>query len=186
MQQHQTLLQTLRGATSSLHEEVESAPRLRALSGGELAADDYLEVLIGFWKFHALQHARLVDAWVPSGFGPRDGLRLLERDLDGVRLARPGATAPATGPVALGILYVVEGSALDRRVVGAGLRCHAELAGRTSFFSRPAPSIAARWQRFCAFLGRFDGRPPAFHEQVACGALCAFRDAKATFGDGQA
>jgi heme oxygenase len=149
---------------------------------GELRLERYLEVLERFWRYHVALEAA-VDASLAPGFRLRSNVRLLERDLRGVELRAPQRVARATPIASLGILYVLEGSALGGVAIGRRLLALPELTGRVAFFGRARQEVAERWRVFCTVLESLDAVADDFVDEAVAGAQRAFESARTTLGD---
>ncbi len=77
---------------------------------------------------------------------------------------------------ALGVRYVLEGSALGGLVILAALtpRLGAEIAGATSFFAGAGREGMANWRAFKASLDRYGDAHPDRHDDVVAGAALCF------------
>ena len=162
-----SLLAALRETTAGLHREVERLPLMEEVGNG--TGRDYGE---------ALAHGPL-----PQEFRRRPNVELLKRDLHGIALDAPAQHAPATAAESLGVLYVLEGSALGGAVIARHVARWPALSGRIAFFGRAPQEVAARWREFCALLTAYDARPDAFRRDVLQGAQSAFAEAKLALGD---
>jgi len=117
-------------------------------------------------------------AW-GSDFTPIRRAPLLRNDLRRLgAFVRPPAAAlpPLAGfAQALGVRYVLEGSALGGQVILAALsqRLGAQIAGATSFFAGAGRDGLASWRAFKTSLDRYGAAYPDRQEDVVAGAgLC--------------
>jgi heme oxygenase len=177
-----SLLTQLRANTSELHRDVEQLPSMARLLG-PIELEEYVELLQRFWRFHTSQEARLALDELPRELQQRPNVALLERDLAGFALGAHTQQARASTAESLGVLYVLEGSALGGTVIARHLERRSALAGRTAFFNRPRAEVAARWRSFCRVLAAYDAQPPPFRSGVLDGARSAFLQAKTALGD---
>lgn len=177
-----SLLIALRAATAELHRDVESLPSMTRLLT-PLALEDYLAILRRLLRFHVQQEARLARDELPQPFRHRPNVALLERDLRGAAPAGPQEDARASRAESLGVLYVLEGSALGGAVIARHVGRLPALAGRTAFFDRPPQHVAARWRAFLSVLAEHDAEPAPFRLAVIAGARHAFAGAKLALGD---
>jgi heme oxygenase len=177
-----TLLAALRFGTAALHREVEALPSMVRLLG-PLGLEDYVGILQRLWRFHAASEASLAHDELPQRFRHRPNLELLERDLRGMAPREPMRRRRASRAESLGMLYVLEGSALGGAVIARRVARSPALAGRTQFFCRPPQEVAERWRAFCALLGAHDAHPQTFRCEALAGAERAFREAKLALGD---
>jgi heme oxygenase len=120
---------------------------------------------------------------LPAEIRHRPNLDLLARDLAGVALDALPSAPRASAAESLGVLYVLEGSALGGAVIARHVERWPALAGRTAFFRRPSAEVAARWRAFCRVLASHDAHAPEFRSGVLHGARSAFLEAKAVLGE---
>jgi heme oxygenase len=103
----------------------------------------------------------------------RDDLRRL-----GARVRRPIAPMPrlAGAAQAVGVRYVLEGSALGGQVILAAVqpRLGADIEGATSFFAGFGRHGMARWRAFTAALDAYGAAHPTAQDAVVEGAALAF------------
>jgi heme oxygenase len=140
-------LLALRHGTRTEHERLEA--RLDLLSPS-LTRSRYLAVLERFLGVVAPLEARLDGAPVPVDDWPsRRKAHLLADDLgrDAVEVCDdlPDVTTP---DLALGCLYVLEGSTLGGREVAAAVEYRLGADVPTSYFRSYGPEVPARWSSF--------------------------------------
>jgi heme oxygenase len=176
-----SLLAALRASTAEVHRDLEGLPSMTRLLE-PLALEEYLAILRRLWRFHTRQEARLARDELPQAFRQRSNVALLECDLRGTVPARPLERARTSRAESLGVLYVLEGSALGGAVIARHVASVPALAGRTAFFARPPQHVAARWRGFLSLLAEHDAEPAPFRLAVIAGARGAFADAKLALG----
>ncbi|MEZ4236878.1 MAG: biliverdin-producing heme oxygenase [Myxococcota bacterium] len=161
----------LRAATADAHEAVEAALPFGA---PDLDPDRYLAALQALRRFVAD-----VDASVPRTalpWGPwLDRAAWLAADvahLDGTAPPLQPRPLPADGPEALGVHYVLEGSALGATVLYRRLREQPWLAdGGLAYFGALAERAGPRWKAFREHLA---AQPADDHAAIVRGAVAAF------------
>jgi heme oxygenase len=172
----------LREATAPEHQRLEArlAVHQRIASRAGRAA-----LIARYWRFHGHAEAALAP-WLSDleglDFEARLRTPLLARDFADLGLAPP-AGAGAGDPVesrgeALGVLYVLEGSALGGRVIRRQLAARgADFVG-LGFLDPYGGRTGERWRSFLDVLERETAEPEAAEAAVA-GALAGFRQAEA-------
>jgi heme oxygenase len=158
----------LRAATAAAHERLHVLPPFAALADGKLGRTEYVALLGRLLGFHAAVEARLAAAPSLIGYGidltERRRAPLLLQDL--AAMGAPPATAETqlpwlgTAPMAMGCLYVTEGSTLGGRLLARGLDrlLGSGTAGRSFLLGRGARH-GALWQSFCLALERCGAEP---------------------------
>ncbi len=147
-----------------------------------LTLADYIAHLQAYHRiFSQLEQAlgAFPDGMTGAGFVSIPRAPLLESDLCHLRAFRRAPVAPmpplSSMAQALGVRYVLEGSALGGQVILAALqpRLGAQITGATRFFAGLGRHSMANWRAFKAGLDRYGADHPAEHEDVvAGGALC--------------
>ncbi|MFU8788057.1 MAG: biliverdin-producing heme oxygenase [Methylobacter sp.] len=136
-------LAALRRGTHDLHQRLESAPLFARLSAADLTRDDYICVLVALQHLYAGLETGLIHSLrqhTPDyRYTPR--LPLLQRDL--AQLGGAAALNPDLPPASvaglaatLGMLYVIEGSALGGKLLRERLqsRLGAAVGGALAFY----------------------------------------------------
>lgn len=178
-----TLRSVLRASTADVHERLERIPAFERLIEGNASMRDYANVLRGHRQFYRVAQAHLDMGYLQlSALGcvvtRKDALHLIEQDLaaidascdDAATVPSPVGDAPA---VALGWVWVVEGSALGGKVIDRSLGQLLGNARDGRRFFEPAVDMASRWQGVCAALERH-GQHEEHRGAVVSGALAAF------------
>jgi len=159
----------LRTATSELHERLHAAPLFQALGSERLDRAGYRGLLMRLWGFYYPVEMRLAERahlCAELGLRVQDYARwpLLRADLTALGLPAealdrvpisPWLPSSGSPGALLGILYVVEGSALGGRGIARGLDYllgRDELEGRR-FFAGDRPR-SALWRACCAAIER--------------------------------
>lgn len=133
-----------------------------------------------FTKLEAALSAYPDDSQARPGFAPAWRAPLLRNDLRRLGAFQTGPVAPmprlSSFAQALGVRYVLEGSALGGQVILAALqrRLGDQIEGATSFFAGQGRATMAAWQGFKAALDQYGAAHPAEHEQVFQGATLCF------------
>ena len=144
----------LRDRTAAAHAMVES------LVGTLVSLESYRRYVCGTWKFRAPVEAGLAAIAWPEGFGAWRPIMLadwLRQDLADLGLPDPEPPAPAPPPAdmagLLGLLYVLEGSALGAAVLlprARALGLGAAFGAR--HLARQTGAAARNWQAFVALM----------------------------------
>jgi len=169
---------TLRQRLAPVHAALESAS---GLPDSIVTRGDYIACLRMYHRLFAqLEPAlALYDHGVWGDFVPQARTPLLLSDLQslGAPAARDIAPMPPLPGFAqaLGVRYVLEGSALGGQVILAALtaRLGAEIAGATSFFAGGRDAMAG-WRAFKSGLDHYGAAHPDAHEEVVAGAALCF------------
>lgn len=165
-----TLRQTLRTATRSAHARVDGV-----LAGGIADLPDYARYLRGMHAFVASAESALRDGAAPDAWDVPAWLDWLRADLDALGLAPLAPEAMRIdGPAqSLGVLYVLEGSALGARVL---LRDAQSLGLPAVRFLRSHADgeSGERWPRFLIFLQQAASPDAAFRQTMLDAANAAF------------
>ncbi len=170
---------TLRHRLAPVHAALEAAS---GLPDSIVTRSDYIACLQMYHRLFAqLEPALAAQADGACGdFVPLARAPLLLSDL-----RRLGAFAETNVPPmpplpgfaqALGVRYVLEGSALGGQVILAALtaRLGADIAGATSFFAGDGREAMAGWRAFKTSLDRYGAAHPDAHEDVVAGAALCF------------
>jgi heme oxygenase len=174
-----TLSARLRHATAGIHARLEASP---ATADTGLTLGDYT---ISLCRLHAVfapieAHLAAFSGWHEAGLDISAHRRVpdLQADLaalrvDAASLKRAEIEAPENFPAAVGMLYVLEGSALGGRLIlrAAEAQLGPAIAGATAFYASPRP---LPWPAFKSRLDAFGETFPAAQHLVATGALAAF------------
>jgi heme oxygenase len=159
-----SFLAQLRAETREAHLRMEALPSLSCLLAPDLTRSEYGFALRGLHRLHAGAAGRL-DAKLAffAGMPTFDNARLMALSEDlawlgvtpGVKLGL--AACLESAPAALGVLYVLEGSALGGRVIGKALRHSLDMqpgSGGNFFCGAPADTTRARWLHVSDALNR--------------------------------
>lgn len=166
------LLADLRTATAEAHARLDAG---LPLVGPALTREAYGRTLARMAAVHLPLEAAVatVGGWAEVGFDPAAHSRahLLRRDLQVLDLPiPPSPTLPAIRGMgeAMGVLYVLEGSALGGQVISRHVKRTLGIDPETggAFFAGHGASTGPMWKAFCAALERFgaahaDGRADA-------------------------
>lgn len=163
---------TLRELTRDDHE------RLDALVGEFTDRDAYIRYLEGMTAFRENVERRLAEIDDPQAFGGwKPGLisAELEQDLRDLGHDAPDAAPPFDLPLdrdgLLGVLYVLEGSALGARLL---IRRAAELGFSAEHGARHLAAQTSRPESWTAFVTLLDGMTPCGVEKAAAAARMTF------------
>jgi heme oxygenase len=170
----------LRDLTRSDHE------RLDALVGDFSDTEAYGRYLEGMAAFRGAIERALEDIDYPESFGvwrPSFIFRQLEQDLEdlgrGVPDASPAFDLPKDENGLLGVLYVLEGSALGARLL---VRRAAALGFSADQGARHLAAQTSRPESWGKFVALLDGMVPAGLERAAQAARATFQAAIDAFG----
>jgi heme oxygenase len=164
----------LRAETRAAHERLEDSIDLRALTA---SPNQYRALVTRFFGFHSALEPSL--AATLAGIYPLRGrATLLERDLLALGMAErclteiprcPELPDHATPARALGVAYVLEGSALGGQVVGRVVRDRLGFdADRgASFFMSHGRHVGAEWREFGRACDRYFAEHGGESEAVA-------------------
>jgi heme oxygenase len=174
--------QRLRAATAGDHERLETRLAVHERIGDRAAR---AALLARYWRFHASAEAALAP-WLGGvdglDFDARRRTPLLRRDFVDLGLAPPigAAEGAAVGSLgaALGLMYVLEGSALGGRVIRRELAQRGQDFVGLGFLDPYGGETGARWCSFLEVLAR-ETRQPAEAEAAVAGAQTGFRHAEA-------
>ena len=167
----------LRSATGKAHETLENTLNsLREPSEREY----WVHLLIRFHGFHSIWES-VLGRQLPASVVPRPRLPLIERDLralgldeNDIRAIVPCTPAACLGDnpdVALGSVYVLEGSTLGGRVITRHLsKASWWPAGGLQFFVPYGDNTVSNWQTFLRHLAV----APGDADQIVAGALRTF------------
>ena len=177
------VLSRLREATNGAHQRLEARLDILVRVGARAGR----RALVGrFHGLHAGAEAVLEPllAGLPGlDYAARRRSAMLQEDL-GALGAEPGPpfliAAPASVPEALGLLYVLEGSALGGKVIRKALAARGQDMTGLSFLDHYGPEVGARWRSFLTVLDResTEGDEAAMAAAVR-GGLAGFAHAEA-------
>lgn len=162
----------LRESTRDDHEKLDS------LVGAFTDRDAYARYLEGMTIFRGSVERRLADVEYPQIFGGwRPGLITAElrKDMADLGEAVPGTVTPFEMPKdlggLLGVLYVLEGSALGARLL---VRRASELGFSSGHGARHLAAQTARPESWTTFVGLLDDLTPSGVENAASAARMTF------------
>lgn len=169
--------ETLRLATSDVHERLHEAAPFRKIAEGALDIGGYAALLRSIFRFHAAVQPVLSGdpVTVPLNDGKR--VEQLENDLltlgsDGLG-AGPEWTPGDGGDSALGCLYVVQGSTIGGRVIYRQLDYLFGTSSKGRTFFAGSPGDRQRWAAVRALLEQGMSSPERLSGMVA-GAQATF------------
>ena len=146
----------LRSATSSSHTAIESNERLSLLLSSDLNEAAYVDVLRRYYGFFApLEREMMASPFVVDDMSARLKTPALVQDLRGDISSLPvSSTLPSVATLGtfMGVLYVLEGSALGGMQIAKHLAAFGFTEGRRSFFVADGPAVSLRWRRFLELL----------------------------------
>jgi heme oxygenase len=192
------LLVTLRGATASLHAQVEALPAMVRLMSEAVGPSDYLHYLAGLGRVYGALEPPLLAA-LDRALAGRPELRppivpklaAIREDLAALGLPDPspqGGMAPDDLGTTVGGLYVLEGTTLGGQVIARHLNRRLEadvgqVLAQARFLGFYGERTSAHWK---AFAGSLDGlvdlglvRP----ESAVAGACETFERVLAIFSE---
>jgi heme oxygenase len=173
--------QRLRDATARDHERLEARLVVHERVGDRGAR---AELVARYWRFHARAEAALAP-WLGEleglDFEARRRTPLIRQDLADLGLAAPaeadGVRAVASRGEALGLMYVLEGSALGGRVIRRELARRGQDFVGLGFLDPYGSETGQRWRSFLEVLAR--ETQEAQHAEAALdGARAGFRQAE--------
>jgi heme oxygenase len=180
--------QRLRAATAADHQRLEAR-----LAVQERVADAAARagLVVRYWRFHARAEAALAP-WLGGmqglDFEARLRTPLLRRDLADLGLEPPddGDEGPAVESLgaALGVMYVLEGSALGGRVIRRELAQRGQDFVGLGFLDPYGPETGRRWRSFLEVLAR-EAREMGQARAVVGGARAGFRHAEQVLCEGR-
>jgi heme oxygenase len=159
---------TLREATGPIHERLHRARPFVAIADQQLDLAGYSDLLAQMAAFHFTVGQKL-----ERGVERRN---MLLRDLEalGSPVLKPVRwNSPTTGPGALGVAYVVEGSSLGGKVIYRQLDYLFGHSAAGRHFFRGTALDGQRWQALCRKLEAEEHNPGAIEEMIN-GAASAF------------
>lgn len=173
----------LRESTAPAHTEIEKNRRLSLLTSSALDKESYRDVLARYYGFfrpieNALSESPFANV-VPN-LHERFKSAELTQDLLGLGLtaqdieALPFATQlppVQTRAQILGVMYVLEGSALGGMMIARGLTAHPWWGGG-SFFHSDGAAVSSRWKSYLAAL---ETVPESEWPEVVSSALATFK-----------
>ena len=183
-----TPIASLKARTREQHTSVERTLGARFFDSRPFDAEHFRNLLAAYWGLYRPLDDRLaptvdtrLDEFTYLSRADRlaDDLRALgctDDDLaDLPTLSEPKLVDPGSRPELLGVLYVIEGSALGNRLIHRQLASDlgAALLGADAFFHDDGPATSRRWQSFRTLFDRHVTRGPALASAV--------RTATATF-----
>jgi heme oxygenase len=187
----------LRAETATLHRDTEA---LLGLPGSIQTRNGYIAWLgrfLGLYEplerslatFGEWDAVNIAPPWPGHGANLTADLRDLGADPGACQRA-PLTLLPRlpTFAHALGVRYVLEGSALGGRLIAQDVeaRIGAEIANATRFFGGRGKAASSTWQHFRAALDRFGCEHPSLQVEVTTGAERAFVAILAWFAPFQA
>jgi heme oxygenase len=168
----------LRTATSASHVAIEANPRLSRLLSPTLDSDGYFDVLKRYYGFFApIEAALLASPFAPSDMRERLKTPSLVSDLavGGVSVSElpecsflPPVTTRAE---VLGVMYVLEGSAMGGMQIARHLAGFPFTRGRSSFFVSDGAAVSVRWK---SFLTHLEGLPQSEWASASASAVRTF------------
>jgi heme oxygenase len=171
------LRQRLAAAHAALERASGLPDRITTLSG-------YIACLLMYFRLFSTLEDTLDAfqdaAWDRLGVAPVRRAGLLADDLHRLGAFRPLHSRPIWRPEtfaqALGVSYVLEGSALGGQVILAALqpKLGDQIAGTTSFFAGQGRDTASYWRRFKTALDDYGAAHPHTHDDVVEGAARCF------------
>lgn len=171
------VMMRLRKETAGSHARLEKA---LALLEPPLAQDRFVTLLERFYGFHAVWEPAIAAHFDPEFLLPRRRLRLIENDLIALGHhpadTRPplcfGAAALGRSPeVALGSLYVMEGSTLGGQMIARGLR-GTGWGERIRYFNPYGDGTGGMWSAFKALVRTRSGTTS--DPKIMAGAITTF------------
>ncbi len=149
----------LRSSTSASHVAIEANPRLSRLLSPNLDSDAYFDVLARYYGFFApLEAELLASPFALSDMRERVKTPALVTDLAvGGRSVNELPVCSFVPPIStraelLGVMYVLEGSAMGGMQIARHLAGFEFTRGRASFFVSDGAAVSARWKSFLAEL----------------------------------
>lgn len=183
----------LREATRTVHERLHGLPAFAALAAGRLDRDRYVALLGRLLGFHAPTEAALAtrlgqrlapETWQRTHLLRADLATFGVDDEQVARLARIERPTLPSDPVAMGCLYVVEGSTLGGRQLSRlldNVLPSGGSAGR-SFLQGGAQPGHIRWIALRAELDAMGADPDCLDEMIAS-AIATFTRFELWFAD---
>ena len=176
-------LAALRRATASAHTALEDEARIEARLADPVTRP---QTVGAFHRFHAALEtgAHPPVAALGGPFAPRPRADILAADLAdlGMGVERPALRLepPSSTGVALGWVYVAEGSMLGGRIIRRRLAAAGSDLRGLSFLDPYGDQTGARWRAFLTIMERACADGTATIEQVVQGGVEAFAFADAT------
>lgn len=173
----------LRQELRSLHDMVETNPRLALLMSPKLSIEDYVAILARLYGFYRPLEECLSGSLkqLPSVLRSEPRWPRIEADLAwwGVPSAELSVASAASLPrlenadAATGVAYVLEGASLGGRIIAAHLQTALGLSASNgmSFYAESSRK-ASHWQHVREALDRI---PDASHELVLAGAARTYQ-----------
>jgi heme oxygenase len=183
----------LRAATAAAHERLHHLPQFAGLAAGGLDRAGYRDLLARLLGFHAPFEDAIAATLGDAAFGlPLSRLRradLLRDDLRELGAVQAGIVRLpvrpfATGPQAMGALYVLEGATLGGKQLARGLDPllgAGEARGRRFLLAGTDPARPT-WRDVRAAIDRCAANPASLAGLID-GATATFRAFGAWFGD---
>lgn len=157
-----SLHQALQQSTRAQHEALHVHPRLCKLAAADVARDDWVNALTGFYGFYAAAEASLESSARPLSRDFADGKRMaaLTHDLQGQGIdvallpSMPPLAPMATDEDVLAYLCLREGSALGGTVISRNLeaRCGIRPGEDNAFFHGAGRDAGRNWQAFVGLM----------------------------------
>jgi heme oxygenase len=181
-----SLREKLKIQTKPFHDSIESTALARSLSDGTISISDYSKYLQRLLALHTdienqLQH---FTEWDEFGIDITKRLRsnLLQQDLaslqghDTDNYSPPVFNLQWSFPVAVGVLYVLEGSTMGGQVLVQRLSHLCGIDGMPSvrYFNAYGNQTMISWKYYCSFLDDFESHFPESVEEVITAACETF------------
>ncbi|MFB6264285.1 MAG: biliverdin-producing heme oxygenase [Bradymonadaceae bacterium] len=174
-------LDAIRDRTGAAHDRVEAVMSARFFDVDSFDVDRFRELLVAYYGLYRPLDRRLerrIEELMPD-FEHRDRAGRLASDLETIGMEPAAidqlpvaslAAMPAleTAPALAGCLYVVEGSALGKRVIRRDLAADLgdDLLGADAFFADRPEETSRRWQAFREHFRRRVDRSEALEAAV--------------------
>lgn len=182
------VLESLRSETKTLHRELDHHPAMVKLLSPALNSSEYLLLLKKFFGFflpleQSLNLSLQKEHSASFGVFKQQKTAWLQEDFQ-----KLGATfdivaptmqfLPGSSAEALGVMYVLEGSALGGQIIAKHLAKNLGLTAATGarYFYGNGPATHERWQLFCLALEEWSERSQAPIAEIVAGAQHVFID----------
>jgi heme oxygenase len=149
----------LRTSTSDSHVSIEKNPRLARLTSPSLDVDGYFDVMKRYYGFFSgLEADLLASPFALPDMRTRVKTPALVSDLAVAGISIDELPVCSDVPLVrsraevLGVMYVLEGSALGGMQIAKHLAAFPFTRGRSSFFVSDGAAVSARWKSFLTFL----------------------------------
>lgn len=175
----------MKSQTAVCHAEVEQLLRDKLFTG-TLSQDEYCDVITAFYQaYSSLEAAASRFPAAKKLLAVRSKIELLQKDLIYLTNNRKGhesdvfVSEPPVVPteaVALGVLYVMEGSTLGGKIVNNYLMKYEWMNVDThgNFFNSYGDKRSDMWTEFGRFLEQYATDNPSSSDQIIQGATLAF------------